>query len=303
MLRTVTTGDFNNSGQPDFAFCMYGGDGPNNTRSACGDAYIFLDPGRVTGYIDMRDTIPDALVYGSKDLDRIGVSGLATGDIDGDGYDDLLAGAPYASYAVGVRITTGFGFLASGEIITVGDNDLDGVFACSDNCPLIYNPDQLDSDSDGIGDSCDNCILIANPGQEDGDGDGVGDVCDNCPSYANPLQGDADSDGLGDFCDNCKYVYNPAQSDDDGDGFGDGCDPCPGDMSNTCCNFAGDVDNSGTTNIGDVTFLVQFIFNNGPAPSNSASADVNCSGTINIGDVTYLVDLIFGNGPLPCCMM
>ncbi|MFQ5607887.1 MAG: dockerin type I domain-containing protein [Candidatus Zixiibacteriota bacterium] len=303
LLRTVTLGDFDNTGQMDFAFGMHGGDGPTDTRSSCGDIYIFLNPGKVTGFIDMVDTIPDALVYGSKSGDRIGVSGLASGDVDGDGYDDLLAGAPFGTYSVGVRINTGFGFLATGEMITVGDIDLDGVFACLDNCPLTYNPNQFDFDGDGIGDSCDNCIIVSNPGQEDGDADGTGDVCDNCPTLSNPLQEDADNDGFGDFCDVCKYVFNPAQVDDDGDGFGNDCDPCPGDSANTCCTFAGDPDESGSVNIGDVTFLVQFIFNSGPSPTNPASADVNCSGTINIADVTYLIDLIFGNGPLPCCLL
>jgi len=39
--------------------------------------------------------------------------------------------------------------------IKENDPDKDNVFAESDNCPVIYNPDQLDSDGDGIGDECD----------------------------------------------------------------------------------------------------------------------------------------------------
>jgi hypothetical protein len=41
------------------------------------------------------------------------------------------------------------------EIIEYGDSDSDGLKDNVDNCPNIYNPDQLDSNGNGIGDACD----------------------------------------------------------------------------------------------------------------------------------------------------
>ncbi len=35
------------------------------------------------------------------------------------------------------------------------DTDKDGIIDSQDNCPVTFNPDQLDSDGDGIGDACD----------------------------------------------------------------------------------------------------------------------------------------------------
>src|SRR5262249_6573395 len=59
------------------------------------------------------------------------------------------------------------------------DTDKDGIPDRSDNCPLVFNPDQADRDHDGVGDVCDNCPSRYNPGQEDSNHNGRGDVCDS----------------------------------------------------------------------------------------------------------------------------
>lgn len=302
LLRMTVTGDFDASGGTDLAFTMFGGDGPGNSRAGAGDVYIFLDPGHITGFIDLQGIAPQSLVFGALGIDRIGVSGLAAADFNADGFVDLAIGASLATGSLGSRIIAGKTYVASGEMITIGDRDNDGAFGCLDNCPQTTNPSQFDFDVDGVGDSCDNCFTIFNPDQADMDADLVGNGCDNCPSFANTNQADADSDGLGNICDNCKYIFNPGQSDADGDGFGDVCDPCPNDATNTCCTLAGDPNNSASINIADVTFLIARIFNQGPAPAVPGSGDANCSGSTNIADITFLIDLIFNNGTLPCCL-
>jgi len=61
------------------------------------------------------------------------------------------------------------------------DSDGDGSNFPDDNCPDLYNPDQVDSDGDGFGDECDNCMYDYNPQQGNVDGGSLGDVCDPSP--------------------------------------------------------------------------------------------------------------------------
>lgn len=53
--------------------------------------------------------------------------------------------------------------------------------SCQDNCPLLFNPDQIDTDAqkpDLVGNACDNCPSAFNPDQRNADGDDLGDACD-----------------------------------------------------------------------------------------------------------------------------
>ncbi|MFH1373724.1 MAG: dockerin type I repeat-containing protein [bacterium] len=66
--------------------------------------------------------------------------------------------------------------------------------------------------------------------------------------------------------------------------------------------ICGDVDGDGAEpNVGDLTYLVNYLFVGGSPPPVIEAADVDRSGEINVGDLTYLVAYLFTGGSAPLC--
>jgi hypothetical protein len=137
----------------------------------------------------------------------------------------------------------------------------------SDNCPSIPNIEQTDTDDDGFGDGCDDCPIDAD--HSDPDGDYVVGVCDNCPDDYNPDQSDLDKDGIGDVCQNC----------------------CQGITGNV------DGDSQEITDIGDLTYLIVYLYLGGPEPLCPAEANADGEGPIDIGDLTHLINYLYSGNP------
>jgi hypothetical protein len=94
-----------------------------------------------------------------------GASVSRAGDYDGDGLDEVIAGAP--DFNSGGASRSGRVDLAlTCAICESLDCDLDGLPDCEDNCPIVQNPGQSDGDLDGHGDACDNCPAVPNVDQD-----------------------------------------------------------------------------------------------------------------------------------------
>jgi len=66
--------------------------------------------------------------------------------------------------------------------------------------------------------------------------------------------------------------------------------------------ICGDIDSDGDgPNIGDLIYLVDYMFNDGPAPTVMDAANVDGMNGIDVGDLVYLVDYMFNAGPPPNC--
>lgn len=161
-----------------------------------------------------------------------------------------------------------------------------------DNCPDIFNAQQVDADADGIGDLCDNCPTTANIDQADIDADGIGDMCDECV--------DTDNDGFGDpgypsnLCalDNCPDLPNPGQEDANADGIGDLC--CCGRLTG---GFAGDTDcdAEGKRNLADITRLIDRVYISKVllCCENAGNTNGDAEEKINLADITALIDHVY----------
>ena len=86
----IAVGDINGDGLADLALGIESADGPSETRSLSGEVILVLgDPGRLSTLNLAVETTGFHKVWGAQVGDRVG-NGVALGDLDGDGYDDLV---------------------------------------------------------------------------------------------------------------------------------------------------------------------------------------------------------------------
>ena len=184
--------------------------------------------------------LPNSWKLQGEATDRMGASVSAAGDLDGDGLNDLVMGAPAQfmrlagcgqSRGAGVVVVMGVADLAAAD---ARDGSADGVV---DFEALREVELEVDFDADGVENALD----------EDDDGDGVADADDAFP--LDPAEsGDNDHDGVGDNADrdddndgvadvDDAFPFDPSRSrdsddpDDDGDGMDDPHGPFPPDGS------------------------------------------------------------------------
>jgi hypothetical protein len=64
---------------------------------------------------------------------------------------------------------------------------------------------------------------------------------------------------------------------------------------------AGDPNSDDMVDVGDIIYLINYLFLNGSAPAALESGDVNLDGEVDIGDVVYLINFLFLDGAAPRC--
>lgn len=101
-LPALVTGDVNGDGLADLLIGARFGDGPGDSREDAGEAYLIFGKRTLPATIDLAVPQADVTIYGaigkgpvSPQGDQAGFSG-ALADVNGDGFDDVILGAPFA---------------------------------------------------------------------------------------------------------------------------------------------------------------------------------------------------------------
>jgi len=63
----------------------------------------------------------------------------------------------------------------------------------------------------------------------------------------------------------------------------------------------GDTNADGIIDLGDLVYLINFLYKGNPAPDPLTTGDCNCDQTIELGDLVILIDYLFKEGPPPDC--
>ena len=63
----------------------------------------------------------------------------------------------------------------------------------------------------------------------------------------------------------------------------------------------GDVTGDGMIDLGDVLFLVSYLYRGGHAPDPWWAGDADCDGLIDLADVLALISYLYKGGPVPSC--
>ncbi|MGB7060977.1 MAG: C25 family cysteine peptidase [Candidatus Zixiibacteriota bacterium] len=63
--------------------------------------------------------------------------------------------------------------------------------------------------------------------------------------------------------------------------------------------ICGDCNGDGTIDVGDVVYLVNYLYKSGSAPDPVEAGDANGDETVDVGDVVYLINYLYKAGPTP----
>ncbi|HEV8574717.1 MAG TPA: integrin alpha [Dehalococcoidia bacterium] len=135
----VAGGDLNADGLDDLIITAEAADGPDDARSVAAEVHVIFGAADLSGVLDLAAGDQDLTVWGAEQNDTLGFN-LATGDVNGDGVDDLLMTARGGD-GEGNSIQEG------GELhLVLGRRDLPGTIdlAAGEGDAYVFGSDQAE---------------------------------------------------------------------------------------------------------------------------------------------------------------
>lgn len=140
-----SAGDVNGDGFDDIIVGALRGDGIGDGEKDAGESYVIF--GKAGGFSDINvSTLAPAdgfTIYGADPSDRAGYSVSSAGDVNGDGYEDVIIGAIGGRGAGNATMNSGEAYVVFGKASGIGDVDL-GALAPTDGF-VIRGSDPVDT--------------------------------------------------------------------------------------------------------------------------------------------------------------
>ncbi len=118
--RSVSNaGDVNGDGYDDLLIGAHDAAAAGNSKPSAGEAYVVFGSPSLPSIVDLADLNGFGIAILGADMnDRLGMSASSAGDVDGDGFDDLIIGAPTAYASGNSKIQAGESYVIFGRDFT-----------------------------------------------------------------------------------------------------------------------------------------------------------------------------------------
>lgn len=140
---SVASGDLNGDGYGDIIVGALWADGQQNQRPQAGGAYVVLSSESFDNRMRDLRTDADLTIFGADEQDRAGAP-VSSGDVNGDGYDDILIGASYANGPYNGRTWAGEVYVVLGSDSIADTSYLQSVDLRKQADLTIYGADRGD---------------------------------------------------------------------------------------------------------------------------------------------------------------